>query len=98
MTRCVAWLPSLACVAVIAVSRPCRAETDIRESVVKVFGTVRAPDLARPWSKQSPKEITGSGAVIDGHRILTNAHVVLYASQIFVRPYESSDKLPATVA
>jgi S1-C subfamily serine protease len=72
-------------------------ETDVRESVVKVFATRRAPDLARPWSKQSPQEATGSGVVIAGRRILTNAHVVLYASQIFVQPNESSDKLPATV-
>jgi S1-C subfamily serine protease len=35
--------------------------------------------------------------VIDGKRILTNAHVVLYASQLFVESYQSSDKLPATV-
>ena len=35
--------------------------------------------------------------VIDGKRILTNAHVVLYASQLFVESYQSSDKLPARV-
>ena len=35
--------------------------------------------------------------VIDGKRILTNAHVVLYASQLFVESYQSSDKLPAKV-
>ena len=35
--------------------------------------------------------------VIEGNRILTNAHVVSYAQQIYVQPYESSDKLDATV-
>src|SRR5207302_18369 len=32
-----------------------------------------------------------------GKRILTNAHVVTYASQLFVESYQSSDKLVATV-
>ena len=70
---------------------------DVRESVVKLFATQRVPDLARPWHKQDAKEVSGSGVVIEGNRILTNAHVVLYASQVYVQAYQSSDKIPATV-
>src|SRR5215470_8621970 len=44
-------------------------------AVVKVFSTLRRADPLRPWSKQAPAEATGSGVVIEGHRILTNAHV-----------------------
>jgi S1-C subfamily serine protease len=73
------------------------AAADVRESVVKIFADQRAPDLARPWSKQNAQEVSGSGVVIEGNRILTNAHVVQYANQIFVQPYSTSDKLPATV-
>ncbi len=69
----------------------------IETSVVKVFSTVRYPDPYKPWTKQAPKDYTGSGVVIDGHRILTNAHVVLYASQIQVQANQAGDKLPATV-
>jgi S1-C subfamily serine protease len=69
----------------------------VQNSVVKVFATVRMPDLFKPWSKQSPQEISGSGVVIEGKRILTNAHMVLYANQIQVQANQSGDKVSATV-
>jgi len=69
----------------------------VENAIVKVFTTVRYPDLVRPWTKQPPAEFTGSGVVIEGRRILTNAHVVLYASQIQVQANQAGDKIPATV-
>ena len=72
-------------------------ESKIRESVVKVSATMRYPDMTHPWTKHSPQDASGTGVVIDGKRILTNAHVVLYASQLFVESYQSSEKLPARV-
>ena len=69
----------------------------VENSVVKVFSTMRYPEAFRPWSKQSPTEVTGSGVVIEGNRILTNAHVVLYASQVQVQANQSGDKVSATV-
>ena len=69
----------------------------VQGSVVKVFSTVRMPDPFKPWSKQSPQEISGSGVIIEGHRILTNSHVVLYANQIQVQANQSGDKVSATV-
>jgi S1-C subfamily serine protease len=72
-------------------------ESVIRESVVKISSTMRLPDMFRPWTKQSPREVSGTGVVIEGKRILTNAHVVLYASQLFVEAHDSSDKLVASV-
>lgn len=66
-------------------------------SVVKVFATVRYPAPFSPWTKQAPRDISGSGVVIEGDRILTNAHVVLYASDIEVQATEAGDKVPATV-
>ncbi len=69
----------------------------VRESVVKIFTTMRPPDVVHPWQKGSPQEATGSGAIIEGNRVLTNAHVVMYGSQVFVQPNGSGDKLPATV-
>jgi len=74
-----------------------RQSSAIENSVVKVFSVVRYPDLAKPWAKQSPVDITGSGVVIEGKRILTCAHVVLYASQVQVQANQSGDKLAATV-
>ena len=69
----------------------------VENSVVKVFSTLRGPDPYKPWSKAAPQEVTGSGVVIDGHRILTNAHVVGYASQVQVQANGSGDKIAATV-
>jgi S1-C subfamily serine protease len=70
---------------------------DVETSVVKVFSTVRYPDPYRPWTKQAPNEISGSGVVIEGKRILTNAHVVLYANQVQVQANQSGDKIAASV-
>jgi S1-C subfamily serine protease len=73
------------------------AATNIESSVVKVFSTMRYPDPFKPWTKQAPAEATGSGVVIEGNRILTNAHVVLYASQVQVQASAAGDKVSATV-
>lgn len=76
----------------------CRADDQhVQDSVVKVFATYRAPSFDRPWTKEAPEEFTGSGFVIDGDRIITNAHVVEQASQVFVQPNKSSDRLRAEV-
>ncbi len=69
----------------------------VENSVVKVFSTVRYPDPYKPWTKQAPNEVTGSGVVIEGKRILSNAHVVLYASQVQVQANQAGDKISATV-
>jgi S1-C subfamily serine protease len=77
------------------------AETErapaIENSVVKVFATMRYPDPFKPWTKQAPSEVTASGVVIEGRRILTNAHVVLYATQVQIQANAAGDKVPATV-
>jgi S1-C subfamily serine protease len=70
---------------------------EAENAVVKVFSTMRRPDVARPWGKASPVEATGSGVVIEGRRILTNAHVVAYASQVQVQGNEAGDKVSASV-
>ncbi len=69
----------------------------IENSVVKIFATKRYPDPFKPWTKQAPTEVTASGVVIEGGRILTNAHVVLYATQVQIQADGEGDKLPATV-
>ncbi len=67
------------------------------DSVVKILVAVRSPDPLHPWTKQSPRDASGTGVVIEGNRVLTNAHVVTYASQIFIETSESGDKHVATV-
>ncbi len=69
----------------------------VENSVVKVFSTIRYPDPYKPWTKQAPVEISGSGVVIEGKRILSNAHVVMYASQVQIQANQAGDKISATV-
>jgi S1-C subfamily serine protease len=69
----------------------------IANSVVKVFGTLRNPDVLKPWARFDPQEISGSGLVMEGNRILTNAHLVLYASTIQIQGDQAGDRLPARV-
>ena len=73
------------------------AGSSIENSVVKIFSTVRYPDPYRPWTKQSPEDITGSGVVIEGKRLLTNAHVVNYASEVQIQANQAGDKISAKV-
>jgi S1-C subfamily serine protease len=69
----------------------------LENSVVKIFSTMRQPDPFKPWTKQAPSDVTASGVVIEGKRILTNAHAVLYASQVQVQANAAGDKVSATV-
>ena len=81
----------------ILAARQAAAQDQIRDLVVKIHATQQAPDLLRPWTRSSPQQVKGSGVVIDGKRILTNAHVVKYASQIYVQPNQSATHIPARV-
>jgi len=52
------------------------AARHIRPAVVRIFVVSNAPDLESPWQRIGVDRFEGSGVVIDGNRILTNAHVV----------------------
>lgn len=80
-----------------ASAAPDIAKGTVESSVVKVFTTRRLPDPYKPWTKDAPSDVTGSGVIIDGKRILTNAHVVEYASQVQVQASQAGDKKSATV-
>ena len=72
-------------------------DASIRKSVVKI-STVQNPlDPFRPWARGHSEEVTGSGVVISGNRVLTNAHVVNHSSQIFIQPDKSTEKFEASV-
>jgi S1-C subfamily serine protease len=74
-----------------------KAAAPVENAVVKIFSTMRGPDPYKPWTKQAPREATGTGIIIEGKRILTNAHVVLYSSQVQVQANQSGDKISANV-
>jgi S1-C subfamily serine protease len=81
----------------VLISQPASAADGVEHSVVKLIVTKRNPDLFRPWTKAPPDKAAGSGVVIEGNRILTNAHVVMHASQVFVQMRKGGDQLSAKV-
>ena len=89
--------PSLVITLLLTLSALAEAKDQVANSVVKIHVTSRQPDFVRPWNKGNPEESSGSGAIIEGNRILTNAHVVLYASQIFVQADQTTERVPAKV-
>jgi len=83
---------------VLACLTPAASAVDgIEASIVKLLVTKREPDYFKPWTKAAPEKMSGSGVVIDGKRILTNAHVVMHASQVFVQMRRGGDQLTAKV-
>ncbi|CAE5963022.1 unnamed protein product [Arabidopsis arenosa] len=66
-------------------------------SVVKVFTVSSKHRLFQPWQISIQSESTGSGFVISGKRILTNAHVVADQTSVKVRKHGSPRKYKAKV-
>ncbi|MBF0522728.1 MAG: trypsin-like peptidase domain-containing protein [Candidatus Omnitrophica bacterium] len=68
---------------------------DFRDSVVKVFTTANPLDYVRPWQSKGIESKSGSGCIIKGNRILTNAHVISDQTFIQVKKYNSPKKYTA---
>jgi S1-C subfamily serine protease len=83
--------------AATVVATPVDNSDPIANSVVKIFSKIRMPDPYRPWTKDTARAYTGTGVVIKGKKILTNAHMVLYASEVEIQANQSGDKIPAHV-
>lgn len=58
-------------------------ESQYKNSIVKIFTVANEPDYYTPWSS-NVQEFSGSGCIIEGQRILTNAHVVTNSTYIEV--------------
>lgn len=71
---------------------------DIRKSVVRIMATSQDPDYKVPWNPGNITRGVGAGFIIDGPRIVTNAHVISNARYINVeregdpKPYEARVK------
>jgi hypothetical protein len=59
------------------------ANRDIKDAVVKIYTVTSKYDYYEPWQKMGQNSRNGSGCIISGKRILTNARVV--ANQTFIR-------------
>ncbi len=68
----------------------------IEESIVKIFTVSKTPDYVTPWNSTTRRS-HASGAIIAGHRILTNAHVVANETFIEVKRYGKTKRYEAEV-
>lgn len=80
-----------------ALDRTTLAAAEISDSVVRIHSSRQSPDFLRPWTKGTARQSTGSGVIIGENRILTNAHVVQYASRLLVQAEQSTKRVPAKV-
>ena len=69
---------------------------DIKESIVKIYTVSNHPSYQEPWNN-STRQASGSGSILTGNRILTNAHVIANGTFIEVKRYGQTKRYTATV-
>ena len=69
----------------------------IKDAVVKIYTVTNKYDYYEPWQKMGQNSRNGSGCIISGKRILTNAHVVANQTFIQVRRAGEAKKYTAEV-
>ncbi|MGV7224802.1 MAG: S1C family serine protease [Nitrospinales bacterium] len=74
------------------------ANEDIQSSMIKIYTSQNNPSYINQWDSDGPDSISGSGVVIAGNRILTNAHVVTNGTFIQVRAHGKAERFRAKVA
>ncbi|HBA84717.1 MAG TPA: serine protease [Verrucomicrobia bacterium] len=74
------------------------ARQDVKEAIVKIYTVHNSPDYYDPWSMHGPSASMGSGCIVKGNKILTNAHVVSDETFIQVRRFGESKRFQAHVA
>jgi len=67
-----------------------------KQAIVKIYTTAKVPNYQAPWSS-SMRSSTGSGAIIEGEYILTNAHVVANQAFLEVQRYGQRKRYIAKV-
>jgi S1-C subfamily serine protease len=68
----------------------------IDSSIVKIFTVSKTTDYMEPWNSTVQRS-SGSGSIISGNRILTNAHVVANETFLEVKKYGDTRRYQAKV-
>jgi S1-C subfamily serine protease len=79
------------------VGTPLPEGSEPEKSVVQIINGYQEPNWAAPWIFDVPHFASGTGFLISGNRIMTNAHVVAWAKQLLVRKYHDPQKYFARV-
>ncbi|MBN1335164.1 MAG: trypsin-like peptidase domain-containing protein [Deltaproteobacteria bacterium] len=69
----------------------------LERSVVRLTNTSQRADWRTPWNPGRPAMTTGSGFVVDGGRILTNAHVVKDSRNLLLYLHGDANPHPARI-
>ncbi|MBI5063183.1 MAG: trypsin-like peptidase domain-containing protein, partial [Desulfatitalea sp.] len=69
----------------------------LRRSVVRIYTVAQTPDYTAPWDPGGSQEGWGSGFIISGQRILTNAHVVSNARFVTLEKENDARRYEARV-
>ena len=83
------WVPFLFVLTLLGTGPSAASQDPLRKSVVKIFTTAQRCVPQEPWRLGPEENVSGSGCVLPGHLILTNAHVV--SNQIFVQVLKDGD-------
>lgn len=70
---------------------------DVSKGTVRIVRSSIRPDYNLPWNMKEPEISQGSGAIIKGGMILTNAHVVSDATYIQVRKENDPESYQAKI-
>ena len=76
---------------------PAKVSASYEKSVVMIMAVNQDYDYSTPWKKGPMGRGVGSGFVIDGNRILTNAHNVANQRYIEVKKQNFAQRYPAKV-
>ena len=71
---------------------------EVRKSLVRITTTTQTPDYLEPWKSGKISRGVGTGFVIDGNRIMTNAHVVSNARLILLERENDPRQYSASIA
>jgi len=82
---------------ILASSASLIGQDGVTGSVVKIYTVYNKHSYFRPWQMEGQRSITGSGCIIEGNRILTNAHVIADATFIQVKRAGTSKKYTAEI-
>jgi len=73
------------------------AQSPISKSVVKIYTVSDSFNYDNPWQMRGQSKGTGSGCIIEGNRILTNAHVISNSTFIQVKRAGEAKRYTAKV-